>query len=155
MKKESIILFLFFVFSVHSFSQKFELGDCLTPNIIEDSLLDYSPSTGVFTYQYLGAKDWYLFDRRISEVLVGVKEGKIVTTIYNLIPENKYEEVPNTTLALAQKKLCVPFVELRYKEYAVNIDDTIISISRNKNLLTFNKDRLVYYTTIKYTLLKE
>lgn len=74
MKNSLLLLFLFFLFSTYSFSRQFHIGDRVQINSKQFKLLDYSPSMKVHTYQFIGKiKDKYLFDRRLGEILVGVK----------------------------------------------------------------------------------
>ena len=102
MKNKIIILALLLLVSVNSFSQKFYLGDRLTPKSTQFKLLGISSSTGVHTYKYIGAiTDTYFYNRRVGEIIVGLKKGIVVTTIYNLIPEKGDVDVPQSTLDLA------------------------------------------------------
>ena len=74
MKTKSIILALLLLVSVTSFSQKFFLGDRLTPKANQFKLLGISSATGVHTYKYIGAiTDTYFYDRRVGEIIVGFK----------------------------------------------------------------------------------
>ena len=155
MKSKSIILaFLLFV-TMQSFSQKFYLGDRLTTKSSQFKLLGISSTTGVHTYKYLGSiTDKYFFNRRVGEIIVGLKNDIIVTTIYNLIPENGDVGVPQKTLNLIENSLPFP---LSYKDgiYGVSIDNTNITISRTKNALTFNLDRIMFFTSIKNSILSK
>lgn len=155
MKTKTIILALFLLVSVHSFSQKFYLGDRLTPKATRFKLLGISSATGVHTYKYIGAiTDKYFFNRRIGEIIVGIKNGIIVTTIYNLIPENGDVGVPQSTLDLVQATIPFP---LAYRNglYGANIDNTTITLSRSNNELTFHKDRIMFFTSVKNSLLRQ
>ncbi len=155
MKSKTIILALLLFVSVHSFSQKFYLGDRLTPKSTQFKLLGISSATGVHTYKYIGAiTDKYFFNRRIGEIIVGIKNGVIVTTIYNLIPENGDVGVPQSTLDLVQATIPFP---LAYRNglYGANIDDMSISLSRSTNAITFYKDRIMFMTSIKNSLLRQ
>lgn len=155
MKSRTIILGLLLFVSVHSFSQKFYLGERLTTKSTQFKLLGISSATGVSTYKYIGAiTDKYFFNRRVGEIIVGIKNGIIVTTIYNLIPENGDVGVPQKTLDLIENSLPFP---LSYKDgiYGVSIDNTNITISRTKNALTFNLDRIMFFTSVKSSFLKQ
>ena len=155
MKSKTIILALFLLISVHSFSQKFYLGDRLTPKSAQFKLLGISSATGVSTYKYIGViTDKYFFNRRVGEIIVGFKKGIIVTTIYNLIPEKDDVGVPQSTLDLAQSNLTYPLTE-RNGIYGVNIDNQTISLSRSTNELTFHKDRIMFFFSVKNSLLRE
>lgn len=154
MKSKTIILALLLFVSVHSFSQKFYLGERLTPKATQFKLLGISSVTAVHTYKYIGAiTDKYFFNRRIGEIIVGIKNGIIVTTIYNLIPESGDVGVPQSTLDLVQAS--VPF-PLAYRNgmYGATIDNTSITLSRSNNELTFHKDRIMFFTSVKNSLLR-
>ena len=144
MKSKSIILaFLLFV-TMQSFSQKFYLGDRLTTKSSQFKLLGISSTTGVHSYKYLGSiTDKYFFNRRVGEIIVGLKNDIIVTTIYNLIPENGDVGVPQSTLDLVQATIPFP---LAYRNglYGANIDNTSITLSRSNNELTFQKERIIF-----------
>jgi hypothetical protein len=155
MKTKSIILALLLLVSVNSFSQKFFLGDRLTPKATQFKLLGISSVTGVHTYKYIGAiTNTYYYNRKIGEIIVGFKNGIIVTTIYNLIPEPGDEGVPQSTLDLVQSGLPYP---LAYRNglYGVNIDNTSFTLSRSNNELTFHKDRIMFFTSVKNSLLRQ
>lgn len=155
MKTKTIILALFLFVSIQSFSQKFYLGDRLTPKSTQFKLLGISSATGVRTYKYIGAiTDKYFFDRRVGEIIVGIKNGIIVTTIYNLIPENDDVGVPQSTLDLVQATIPFP---LAYRNglYGANIDNMSITLSRSNNELTFHKDRIMFFTSVKNSLLRQ
>ena len=155
MKSKTIILALLLLVSVHSFSQKFYLGDRLTPKATQFKLLGISSATGVHTYKYIGAiTDKYFFDRRVGEIIVGFKNGIIVTTIYNLIPENGDVGVPQSTLDLVQATIPFPLA-YRNGVYGANIDNMSISLSRTTNTITFNKDRIMFMTSVKNSLLRQ
>lgn len=155
MKSRTIILALFLLVSVHSFSQKFYLGDRLTPKATQFKLLGISSATGVSTYKYIGAiTDKYFFNRRVGEIIVGIKNGIIVTTIYNLIPEKGDVGVPQSTLDLVQNTIPFPLA-YRNGMYGANIDNTSITLSRSNNELTFHKDRIMFFTSVKNSLLRE
>jgi hypothetical protein len=151
------VFFLLLVLTLHfqSFSQKFYLGNELDPNTKNFKLLGISSQTNVSTYQYVGGfTDKYFYGRQIGDIIVGIKNGKIVTTIYNLIPETDDVGVPNAIIELIQKALPFP---LAYKNgvYGVNIDNTTISVSHSNNPLTFNKDRIIVFTSVKQSLLSQ
>jgi hypothetical protein len=155
MKSKTIILALLLLVSVHSFSQKFFLGDRLIPKSTQFKLLGISSSTGVHTYKYIGAiTDKYFFNRRIGEIIVGFKNGIIVTTIYNLIPESGDLGVPQSTLDLVQSSIPFPLA-YRNGMYGANIDNTSITLSRSNNELTFHKDRIMFFTSVKNSLLRQ
>jgi hypothetical protein len=155
MKSKNIILTLLLLISVSSFSQKFFLGDRLTPKSTQFKLLGISSATGVHTYKYIGAiTNKYYYNRKIGEIIVGLKNGIIVTTIYNLIPEAGDIGVPQSTLDLVQSAIPFP---LAYRNglYGANIDNTSITLSRSNNELTFFKDRIMFFTSVKNSFLRE
>ena len=154
MKSKIFILTLFLLVSVSSFSQKFYLGDRLTPKSTQFKLLGISSATGVSTYKYIGTiTDTYFYNRRVGEIIVGFKKGIVVTTIYNLIPEKGDVGVPQSTLDLVQSAIPFPLAE-RNGLYGANIDNTTISLSRSNNELTFYKDRIMFFTSVKNSLLR-
>jgi hypothetical protein len=155
MKTKTIILALLLLISASSFSQKFYLGDRLSPNSTQFKLLGISSATGVSTYKYIGAiTDTYFYNRRVGEIIVGFKKGIVVTTIYNLIPENGDVGVPQSTLDMVQSAIPFP---LAYRNglYGANIDNTSITLSRSNNELTFHKDRIMFFTSVKNSLLRQ
>lgn len=77
----------------------------------------------------------------------------IVTTIYNLIPESTDVDVPQSTLDLVNVALPFPLAK-RDGLYGANIDNMTITISRSKNQLTFFKDRIMMFTSVKNSILK-
>jgi hypothetical protein len=155
MKIKSFLIALFLLISVQSYSQKFYLGDRLTPKSTQFKFLGISSTTGVSTYKYIGViTDKYFFNRRVGEIIVGFKKGIIVTTIYNLIPESEDVGVPQSTLDLAQASLPYPLAE-RNGLYGANIDNMSITLSRTNNALTFNKDRIMFFTSVKNSLLRQ
>jgi hypothetical protein len=155
MKIKSFLIALFLLISVQSYSQKFYLGDRLTPQASKFKFLGISSTTGVSTYKYIGViTDKYFFNRRVGEIIVGFKKGIIVTTIYNLIPESEDVGVPQSTLDLVQASLPYPLAE-RNGLYGANIDNMSITLSRTNNALTFNKDRIMFFTSVKNSLLKQ
>ena len=155
MKNKAFILSMFLLVSVHAFSQQFSLGDRLSPTTSKFKLLGISSATGVSTYKYIGAiTDTYLHKRRVGEIIVGFKNGIIVTTIYNLIPEVGDVGVPKSTVDLVQSGLPYPLAYVNGM-YGVNIDNVSISLSRSNNALTFNKDRIMLMTSVKNSLLRQ
>ncbi|MBC7522840.1 MAG: hypothetical protein H7239_00140 [Flavobacterium sp.] len=155
MKSKTIILALLLLVSVHAFSQKFYLGDRLTPKANRFKLLGISSATGVHTYKYIGViTDTYFYNRRVGDIIVGFKNGIIVTTIYNLIPEKGDVGVPQSTLDLVQSAIPFPLAYLN-GVYGANIDNMSISLSRTTNAITFNKDRIMFMTSAKNSLLRQ
>ena len=155
MKNSALILVIFLLVSVHSFSQKYSLGEKLTPKSSQFKLLGISSATGVSTYKYIGTiTDTYFYDRKVGEIIVGFKKGIIVMTIYNLIPESGDVGVPQSTLDLLQNTIPFPLAK-RNGLYGANIDNMTITLSRNNNEMTFHKDRIMFYTSVKNSLLRQ
>lgn len=154
MKTKAILFGLCMLFTTSGFSQKFYLGDRLTPKATQFKLLGISSTTGVSTYKYIGTiTDKYFFDRKVGDIIVGIKKGIIVTTIYNLIPEATDIGVPQSTLELMQSSIPFPLGE-RNGTYGANIDNTSVSISRSNNELTFFKDRIMFFSSVKSSILR-
>lgn len=153
MKQKFITILILFFISVNSFSQKFSIGDELSLNSSDFKLLGISSTTGVATYHYIGTiTDKYFFNRQVGDIIVGFKKGIVVTTIYNLIPEKGDIGVPQSLLDLVQQGLPFPLA-YRNGVWGVNIDNESISISRTKNTLTFNKDRIMFFSSVKNSIL--
>lgn len=155
MKTKAIILSLFLLISIKSFTQKYYLGLKLSPNSTEFKFLGTSSSTGVSTYQYIGViTDKYCLTRRVGDIVVGFKNGIIVTAIYNLIPEPGDVDVPKSIIDLVQSGLPLPLAHIN-GVYGMNINNETISLSRSNNVMTFHKDRIMFMTTIKNSLLRQ
>ena len=155
MKSKTIILALFLMVSIYSFSQQFSLGERLSLSSNKFKLLGRSSSTNVSTYKYIGAiTDTYFYNRKIGEIIVGIKNGIVVTKIYNLIPENGDYGVPQSMLDLIQNAIGFPLSK-RKDFYGANVDDMTITVSRSNNELTFNKDRIMFFTSVKNSLLTQ
>lgn len=133
-------------------AQKYLLGDPLTPTSYEFKLIGISSLTGVKTYKYIRPINDYMFGRRIGDIIVGVKSGHIATTIYNLIPEKNDIGVPSSIIDVFQSQLPFP-LKLIDGVYGINIDNTSMSISRSKNAMTFWMDRIMYFSSVKNSLL--
>ena len=154
MKNKSFILSLVLLFSIHSYSQKFLLGSRITPNTNQFKLLDFSPSTGIYTYQYIGVlKEKYLFNHKIGEITVGLKKGLVVTRVYFLIPKIGENDISESTVKLIENSLSIPLVRLPHNKFAVNVGNTLISLDVGNNSFTFDKYRMIYLTTVKYSIL--
>lgn len=154
MKTQFIALSIAFLCSISSFSQKFEIGDKINPSPSVFKHLDYAPSMRVHTYLYVGKlTDKYLFHRRVGEILVGVKNGVIVTLIYNLIPNKKEPRDYLSTLKLIEKKWKATFNFSPIDKFVLVTGNKFISLGLTNNEMTFGQARVVYYTTIKYSIL--
>ena len=155
MKTKTIILVLVLFVTTKSFSQRFDLGEQLSPNSTEYKFLGTSSSTGVSTYQYVGVfTDKYFFGRKIGDIIIGIKNGIVVTTIYNIIPEPGDVGVPKSIIDLIESNLPFPLANVN-GVYGVNIDNETISLSRSNNVLTFYKDRIMILNSVKNSLLRQ
>lgn len=154
MKTQSTLFLLVTFFTLNLFSQQYNLGEQLTPKSSEFQLMGISSSTSVKTYKYIGPiKGQYFFNRKIGDVIVGIKNGIIVTTFYNLVPEKGDVGVPKSTLDLVNANLPYPLAK-RNSMYGANIDNITFTLSRENSPLTFNKDRIVFFTSVKNSFLR-
>jgi hypothetical protein len=152
--KKIILIFIYFISFGIAHSQKFYLGNYLEPTPNEFELIGISTKTGVYTYKY--KKDIYdsFFEREIGDIIVGIRGGIIVTTIYSLIPKSNDIGVPKDIITLIQESIPYPFKEIN-GVYGLNIDNQSISFARVKNELTFGKDRIMYLSSVKQSLLEQ
>ena len=134
------------------FAQRYDLGDQLSPSTKQFKLIGISSATGVKSYKYISPITDNFFGRKIGDIIVGIKNGRIVTTIYNMVPLSGDVDVPQSIINLIQSNFPYPLA-LVGDAYAINIDNTSISISRSKNSLTFGKDRIMYFSSVKRSLL--
>jgi hypothetical protein len=146
------ILLILIAFTQFGYAQRFDLGDAIIPSSREFELIGISSETGVKSYKYVGAITGYMFGRPIGDIIIGVKSGHVATTVYNMIPESSDIGVPTEIIDGIQESLPFPLA-YRNGVYGVNIDNTSISISRTNNALTFNKDRIMYFSSVKRSLL--
>lgn len=142
------------IISTQTFAQKFELGTRVQPNTQLFTQLDYSPSMKVHTYKYVGEiANKYLFDRRVGEIIIGVKNGVVVTLIFNLIPNKGEHKVSKSTLKLIKDKWKVGLHPIPHDKYVMTTCNKQVSLELTNNEMTFGQARIVYYTTIKYSIL--
>jgi hypothetical protein len=152
--KSNFVLLVVLLFSASIYSQQFQIGDRVAVKSKEFKLLDYSPSMKVHTYKYVGKiKDKYLFDKRVSEILIGVKNGVIVTTIYNLKLINEEHKIEKSTLKKVNKVVGKELLFVPHNSYAITIGNKFVSLRICNTPLTFDQPRMVYLTTIKYSIL--
>lgn len=151
--KALLTLLVLFIFSTVVTAQKFYLGNYLEPTFNEFELLGISSRTGVHTYKY--KKEIYdtFFERKIGEIIVGIRDGIIVTTVYNLIPKSTDQGIPNDILTMLKENFPYPFKEVN-GVYGLNIDNESISISGVRNSLTFSQDRIMFMTSVKQSILE-
>jgi hypothetical protein len=156
MKNKVFILILFYFFSLVSIcnAQKFYLGNYLMPTENEFEYLGTSSKTGVSTYRYKKVIYDRFFEREIGDIIVGIRDNYITHTIYNLIP-NRYDiGIPDELKSVIQKNFPYQFKEIN-GVYGLNIDNESISFARVKNSLTFGKDRIMFMTSIKQSILEK
>lgn len=149
-------IFIFLILCIFSSvvpAQKFYLGNYLEPTSNEFEPIGVSSRTGVHTYKF--KKDIYdtFFERKIGDIIVGIRDGVIVTTIYNLIPKSTDKGIPNDILKMLEENFPYPFKEVN-GVYGLNIDNESISVSRGSNSLTFGKDRIMFMTSVKQSILE-
>lgn len=150
--KTLTFIILFFGVGLNSYSQNYGLGESLNPIPSEFELLGISSKTGVATYRYKKHVSARFYGRQLGDIIVGVKDGHVAQTIYLMIPESGDIGVPKEILNLIQAVLPFPLAYVN-GIYGVNIDNYSITISRSNNALTFNKDRIMYFSSIKQSLL--
>ena len=134
-------------------AQKFYSGNYLEPTSNEFELLGISSKTGVHTYKYKKVIYDTFFERKIGDIIVGIRDGIIVTTVYNLIPKTTDKGVPNDILKMLEEKFPYPFKEVN-GVYGLNIDNESVSIARVSNSLTFGKDRIMFMNSVKQNILE-
>ena len=135
-----------------SIAQKFFLGEPISINSSELKLLGISSKTGVANYRYIKPIYDKMFEREIGDIIIGIKDGHIASTIYNLVPLPNDKGVPNSIIDLIQSNLPYP---MKYNNgtWGINIDNNTISFMRANNAITFGKDRIVFNSSVKYNLL--
>lgn len=152
--KNIFLCLVVLLFSASIYSQQFQIGDKVSPKSKEFKLLDYSPSMKVYTYQYVGElKDKYLFDRRVGEILIGLKNGVVVTTIYNLKLNTDEHKIEKLTLKKVNKAVGKELLFVPHDSYSITKGNTFVSLRICNTPLTFDQPRIVYLTTIKYSIL--
>lgn len=137
--------------SIHA--QRYDLGSYLNPTTSEFELIGISSKTGVSTYKYKKEITDRFFNRKIGDIIVGVRDGIIVSTIYNLIPNAGDVGVPADIIQLIQANIPYPFGNVN-GVYGLNIDNETISIARVRNTLTFNQDRIMFLNSVKQSILE-
>lgn len=151
--KNKLILLLIICFSFQkSNAQKYFLGESISINSSEFKLLGISSKTGVANYRYTKPIYDKMFEREIGDIIIGVKDGHIASTIYNLVPLPNDVGVPNSIIDLIQANLPYPMKNIN-GTWGINIDNNTISFMRANNAITFGKDRIVFNSSVKYSLL--
>ena len=149
------LLFTFVLLNIitNGYSQNYNLGESLYPSKSEFELIGISSKTGVSAYRYKKQVSERFYGRKLGDIIVGVKDGHIAQTIYLMIPEDGDIGVPKEILNLIQSVLAFPLAYINGR-YGVNIDNYSISLSRTNNAITFNKDRIMYMSSIKQSILE-
>jgi hypothetical protein len=140
------------ILSTYGYGQNFSLGESLYPSKSEFEIIGISSKTGVSAYRYKKYVSARFYGRQLGDIIVGVKDGHIAQTIYLMIPEDGDIGVPREIINLVQSVLPYPLSYIDGR-YGVNIDNYTISLSRTNNALTLNKDRIMYMSSIKQSLL--
>jgi sporulation protein YlmC with PRC-barrel domain len=108
----------------------------------------------VHTYQYIGPlNNNYMFHRRVGEVLVGLKNGVVVSTIYNLKLNIDEHRIEKSTLKRVNKAIGKELLFISHNSFAVTKENKFISLKICNTPLTFDQPRIVYLTSIKYSIL--
>lgn len=151
--KKLLMIFAMVCLTHILFAQRFYLGEPLRPNSTDFEFIGITSSTGVSNYRYKKQSTDLFFGRRIDDIVVGVRDGRIVLTIYNLIPKPGDVGVPRDLIELVQEN--IPFL---FKEFdgafGLHIDNETITISRACNPITFNKDRIMFMNSVKHSILE-
>ncbi len=151
--KALLISFVFLSIISTGYSQNYSLGESLFPSKAEFELIGISSKTRVSAYRYKKQVSERFYGRKLGDIIVGIKDGHIAQTIYLMIPEDEDIGVPKDILNIIQSILPYPLTYLNGR-YGVNIDNYSISLSRTNNAITFNKDRIMYMSSIKHSILE-
>jgi len=152
MRNKTFSLMAILVISLSVHAQKFYLGEAITINSSDFKLIGISSKTGVSNYRYTRLVNEKMFEREIGDIIVGVKDGHIASTVYNLIPLSGDVGVPSSIIDLVQANLPYPIKNIN-GTWGVNIDNNTISFMRATNAITFGKDRIIFNSSVKYSLL--
>ena len=94
-----------------------------------------------------------MFDRRVGEIFIGLKNGVVVTTIYNLKLNTDEHRIEKSTLKRVNKAVGKELLFVPHNSYAITKGNTFVSLKICNTPMTFDQPRLVYLTTIKYSIL--
>lgn len=150
--KSKILVSALFCFAINTKAQKFFLGEKISISTSEFKLIGISSKTGVVSYRYVKPIFDKMFDREIGDIIIGVKNGHVASTIYNLVPLSNDIGVPDSIIDLIQANLPYPMKNIN-GNWGINIDNNTISLMRTNNAITFGKDRIIFNSTVKYSLL--
>ena len=146
-----LVIILSFGFT-QSIAQKIFLGESISINSSEFKLLGISSKTGVANYRYTKPIYDKMFEREIGDIIIGVKEGHVASTIYNLVPLPNDVGVPKSIIDLIQANLPYPMKNIN-GTWGINIDNNTMSFMRANNAITFGKDRIIFNSSVRYSLL--
>ena len=146
-----LVIILSFGFT-QSIAQKIFLGESISINSSEFKLLGISSKTGVANYRYTKPIYDKMFEREIGDIIIGVKDGHVASTIYNLVPLPNDVGVPKSIIDLIQANLPYPMKNIN-GTWGINIDNNTISFMRANNAITFGKDRIIFNSSVRYSLL--
>jgi hypothetical protein len=108
----------------------------------------------LFRYKY--KKQIYdpFYNRKVGEIIIGVKDGYIAQTIYFLIPKSTDKGVPKDIIDLMQS---ATGYKMGYKDgvYGMNIDNESISLARLNNTITSYKDRIMINNSVRQSILEK
>lgn len=151
-KIKNLVIVTLILLSINSKAQKYYLGEEISIKSSEFKLVGISSKTGVANYRYTKPIYDKMFEREIGDIIVGVKDGHVASTVYNLIPLPGDIGVPNSIIDLIQSNLPYP---MKYNNgtWGINIDNNTISIMRANNAITFGRDRIIFNSSVKYSLL--
>jgi hypothetical protein len=145
------VIILSFGFT-QSIAQKIFLGESISINSSEFKLLGISSKTGVANYRYTKPIYDKMFEREIGDIIIGVKDGHVASTIYNLVPLPNDVGVPKSIIDLIQANLPYPMKNIN-GTWGINIDNNTMSFMRANNAITFGKDRIIFNSSVRYSLL--
>ena len=152
MRSKLFLIILFSISLTKIQAQKYFLGEPIQISSNELKLIGISSKTGVSNYRYVKPIYDKMFEREIGDIIVGVKEGHIASTVYNLIPLANDIGVPSSIINLIQANLPYPMKNIN-GTWGINIDNNTISLIRANNAITFGKDRIIFNSSVKYSLL--
>jgi len=152
MKNKIVFLLVCLLIFASTKAQKFYLGDAITIKPSEFKLVGISSKTGVYNYRYTKKVNEKMFDREIGDIIIGVKDGHIAATVYNLVPLFDDYGVPNSIIDLINANLPYPLKNID-GEWGISLEKNIIVLKRANNAITFGKDMIIFNSSVKYSLL--
>lgn len=151
---KTIVFIISFLLPFTSMAQRFYLGESLSTNNGNFQLIAIQEDTDIYSYKYSGSIYDRMFEREISDIVVGVKDDVIVLTIYYLEPQLDDIGVPSSILSLIENKTGYAF---GYSDgyYGMTVDNTSIAFIRDNSAFTFGNDRIAFLSTVKNELLQK